>query len=75
MQYGFTPFIKSIFLSDLFVCLCVNCTDARMKVLDIIEECQSDARKTPKDNAPAVGKYTSTLFPNRLIYPLLQNSL
>jgi len=29
-------------------------TDDRMKVLDIIEECQSDARKTPKDNAPAV---------------------
>jgi len=29
-------------------------TDDRMKVLDIIEECQSEARKTPKENAPAV---------------------
>ncbi len=27
-----------------------------MKVLDIIEECQSEARKTPKENSPAVGK-------------------
>jgi len=30
-----------------------------MKVLDIIEECQSEARKTPKENAPAVGKHTA----------------
>lgn len=37
--------------------LCVlNSTDDRMKVLDIIEECQSEARKTPKESAPAVGK-------------------
>ena len=56
-------------------CLCLNCTDDRMKVLDIIEECQSDARRTPKDNAPAVGKCTSPSFPYRLIYPLLQTSL
>lgn len=33
-----------------------------MKVLDIIEECQSEARKTPKENAPAVGKHTATSF-------------
>ena len=40
----------------------LNSTDDRMKVLDIIEECQSEARKTPKENAPATGKHTTIIF-------------
>jgi len=26
-----------------------------MKVLDVIEECQSEPRETPKENTPALG--------------------
>ena len=36
-------------------------TDDRMKVLDIIEECQSEARKTLKENAPAAGELSDWL--------------
>ena len=37
-------------------CLVGFVTEDRMKVLDILESCQSEPRETPKENTPALGK-------------------
>ena len=37
-------------------CLVGFVAEDRMKVLDVLESCQSEPRETPKENTPALGK-------------------
>ena len=38
-------------------CLVGFAAEDRMKVLDILESCQSEPRETLKENTPALGKF------------------